>query len=674
MNTMRNSKLLFALFALMLILGACKGESPTAPPTGGGGGGGGPQPNTFDMTLTASNASPVVDSTSVITATVTLNGSPAPDGTAVEFVSSGGAIDGEGTSIIKTTTNGVASVTLTATVAGAVTVNAVVANVSRSVIVTFRSATVPPVPPVTTPSIESVTPAIGRPQGGEVIRITGKNFKAPVRVLFDTGGALPLEAFVVSVTDTVIEVLSPAVDLGSGQQLPVDIIVITQAGTATEARVERSAAFTFRNEQLTPVINTASPNSGPVTGGTRVTIFGEGFQAPVQVLFGTAEARVINVDFSQIIVEAPAARDTSPDGSGAVVGPVDVTVRNIESGTEDVMPGGFSYKAAMAITAAGPGAGPYTGGTRIEIDGIGFVAPVSVVVRTGEGDIALQPLNVSGTRITALTPGIAVEDCESVEGPIIVTNIVNGDQAEGPGFRFVVPRPAIVNIRPANPADPVVNEGDNLLVTVINAQPGDVVRFMIEDATVFPSGETFDPATGTVTYTVAIPVNLEFPTEACTLNGAEGEIEVPLTADVAYENATTGCEDIVEDALVITPTDPVCGADPAPNAEVSFTANTAGCADAGSAAIGSSTSTTITFNNTGTATLSVTAGAPAGTNATDFTVTPPSRTVAPGASGTFTVTATPTGTGTRNATVTFTTNDPDNTSISLCLQATGTAP
>ncbi|HEY0160377.1 MAG TPA: IPT/TIG domain-containing protein [Thermoanaerobaculia bacterium] len=675
---MRHSKLLLALFALLLILGACKGESPTAPPTGGGGGGGGtpnPPPTTFDMSLTASNASPVVDSTSIITATVTQNGNPAPNGTAVEFASNGGALDGGGRSIIKTTNNGVASVTLTSTVPGAVVVQAVVANVSRNVTVTFRAATVPPVPPVTAPSIESITPAIGRPQGGELIRITGKNFKAPVRVLFDVGAALPLEGFVVSVSDTLIEVISPAINLGTGQQLAATITVITQAGTATETSIVRTGAFTYRNEQLVPVISTASPNSGPVTGGTRVTIFGEGFQAPVQVLFGTAEARVINVDFNQIIVEAPTARDTSPDGSGAVVGPVDITVRNIQSATSAVITAGFAYKAALQITAAGPGSGPFTGGTRVEIDGIGFIGPVSVVIRTAEGDVALQPINVSGTRIIAITPAVAIENCEGLDGPIIVTNIINGDQAEGPSFRFDVPQPIIIDIDPDE--DGIVTEGDSIEVTVANAQSG-LARFRIGNRAVFPTATSFDPATGNATYTIAVPFNLDFPTETCSIGGAEGERDVELTVDVTYENIATGCEDTATDALTIEPEDPSCQTDPFSNATVTVNPeNDADCANPGGGAgttVGESSTATITFSNTGTAPLTVSAATPTGANAGDFSVTPPQRTVAAGASQNFTVTFTPTATGARNANVSFTTNDPDNGTIVVCLQGTGNAP
>lgn len=544
MKTMRNSKLLLALFALVLILGACKGESPTAPPTGGGGGGGGGTTNTFDMALTASNASPVVDSTSIITATVTLNGSPAPNGTAVQFTASGGALDGEGTSTIKTTTGGVASVTLTSTVVGPITVNAVVANVSRTVTVTFRAGTVPPVPPPTTPSIESITPSIGRPQGGETIRIVGKNFKSPVRVLFDTGAALPVEAFVVSATDTVIEVLTPAVNLGSGQELPVDVVVITQAGTATEARVERADGFTFRNEQLIPVINTASPNSGPVTGGTRVTIFGEGFQAPVQVLFDTAEARVINVDFSQIIVEAPTARDTSPDGSGAVTGPVDITVRNIQSGTSDTMTDGFLYKAAVTITAVSPGSGPRTGGTRVQIDGIGFVGPVSVVVRTSEGDVTLLPINVTGTRIIALTPSVAIADCEDLDGPIIVTNIVNGDQAEGPPFVFNVDTPIIIDV---DSDDDPVTLGSLLQIRVLNAG-------LFPQLTIGPNGATITGATtgtdGVTTLTVVVPPGTVLQTRACPGGGSR---EVATTFPITFVSAETGCEVTLPGGVTVEP-------------------------------------------------------------------------------------------------------------------------
>jgi len=666
MNRFRERKSWIVLVAVLLLFAACKGESPTAPPPGGGTppGSGTPPPTGVSIVLAASNLNPLVDSSVTITATVTNNGNAVPNGTAVEFSSTGGVLDSSGgTAIIKTTTNGVATVTLTSGTAGLIRVTAVVSNVSRQIDITFQSRPVIPPPPGTAPTITSVTPSIGRPQGGEVIRITGANFRSPVRVLFNTGGALPVEGSVQSVSDTQIEVITPPVNLGAGQQLVAAIIVLTQAGTGNEQRVEQSSAFTYRNEQLTPVISTVSPNSGPVTGGTRVTIFGEGFQDPVQVLFGTAEARVLTVQFDRILVETPAGRDTNPDGSGAVTGPVTVTVRNINSQTEAAMSSGFHYKAAMQITAVTvSGDGSTAGGTRLTIEGIGFVAPVVVVVQTDQGDIGLNQISVTGTQIVALTPAIIVASCDDeLEGPIVVTNVNNGDQAEGPTFRFNVLAPAIISVE-----TPITEGVDTTFdVVVANPIPG-VTRFQVGEKTVFPTTAT-DLGNGTVRFTLAVPTNLDFPTEDC---GVGGTRSTPLDLDITYDPPADGCEDTVEQALTINPADISCVLPP-PAEVTQLVPVPPSCADSGSVvAVGTATGTaTITFRNDGGQTLLISRG-----TITDpqFTVAPASAAIEPGQSGSFTVTFDPTAVGAQSGNVTFTTNDPDEGSIIVCLTGNGT--
>jgi hypothetical protein len=665
MKALRQQKSWMALLlALVFGLAGCKGESPTAPPPGGGGGGGGGNQTGTTLTLTASSATPVVDSVVLITAAVTVNGSPAPNGTAVEFTTTSGSFSAteDLKSVLRTTTNGIATVELRSTVAGLIRVQATVANASRTVDVTFRVDPTTPPPGSTAPTITSVTPALGVPTGGQKITIVGKNFKPPVRVLFDTGAALPVEAFVVSSSETQIEVLSPSVNIGAGQQLISDIIVITQAGTVTEARAELEDSFTFRNEQLTPHVSTASPNSGPVTGGTRVTIFGDGFQAPVQVLFGSAEAQVITVEYSQIIVEAPVARDTNPNGSGTVTGPVAITVRNINSQTSTSLTDGFRYVNAMQITALAPTEGLFTGGTRIQIDGTGFVAPVAVTV----AGFAVQPIQVSGSRIIAITTGIQIEGCGEETGPVVVTNIVNGDQADGPDFTFRVPQPIITNV---NPSTLVEGSTGSINVTVMNAQAGPV-RIGIGSRVVFPSGVVFNPD-GSAVYTVPLPTTFDFPTEDCVAGGVDGTANQPLDLDITYTNVQTGCNDTATQALTIIPADQSCQVPAAPESSfIVAPTNGSGCAVPATVSVGNSSNATVTFSNTGAAPLTVDASAISGPNADEFTILPTTRTIAPGGSNFFTITFSPTSAGPKNASVTFTTNDPDEGTVVLCIQAT----
>src|SRR3954452_23642113 len=99
MRTMRQKKYLFALLMLLAVFAACKGESPTAPTSTSGGGGGTTTPPTgSNVLLTVSNANPTVPSqSSIVTATVTQNGQPVPNGTAVEFTTDFGTFFETGT-------------------------------------------------------------------------------------------------------------------------------------------------------------------------------------------------------------------------------------------------------------------------------------------------------------------------------------------------------------------------------------------------------------------------------------------------------------------------------------------------------------------------------------------------------------------------------------------------
>jgi len=613
MIKMRQRKMTFALLALLLLFAACKAESPTAPTVGGGTPTGGQTPPTnASIALSASNNNPLVNSNVTITAKVTINNQNVPNGTAVQFATTLGTFTDTGSvSTLKITTDGIATATLTSAAAGTATVTATVNNSSARVTVTFSTAPVTPQPPSTTPTITAVSPTTGRPQGGEQVTITGTNFNSPVRVLFDPGmGATPKEAFVVSVSLTQIVAITPAVDVGTGQTVATDVIVLTQAGTPTEQRVVKAQGFTFAAAVLTPAIRGVAPTSGPTSGGTRVTIIGDAFQAPVQVFFGAAEAQVISVNFSQIIAMSPRASDTTDNGSGTVTGPVDIIVKNIGSGTSATLPGGFRYTPKMQITTAGPTEGPFTGGTRIRIDGIGFDDPLAVVV----AGVGAQVISVSGSQVIAITNGVNLTGCSDVTGKITVTNTNDGDSADGPDFTFRTPKPLITGVSP-NPA-PI---GGTTNITVLNALG--FARISIGGVAVNIISSTANPD-GTTTFNVQLPPTLTLTTQSCPAGGSAPQ---PTAFDVVYTSATTGCTDTSPKGITVTPAvAPVFFLNPAAFQPfvATITKNPAPAPPFPGTSVTPSASQTINLINTGTAPLTITAMTAAGAACPRFSPLP----------------------------------------------------
>ena len=685
MGDLRQRKYLFALLVLLVVFAGCKGESPTAPTAGGGGGtpGGGVAPPTGPtINVTVSNPNPIAGSSTTITATVTQGGNPVPFGTAVEFTTTLGRFTdtGQSSSIVTTNAQGVAAVELTSTAAGTATVQIVVNQTAVTTRVTFGTAPVQPPPPNTAATITSFDPTSGPPEGGTVITVRGTNLRAPIRAFFDLGGGVRREAFVVpgSITSTSFQVIAPAVDLGAGQTLDASLRVFVEAGTPNEQALAGPGAFTFRRAQLTPSITTVSPDSGPISGGTRITIFGSGFEAPVQVSFsedGTAWAQmqVVNVTFNQIIAITPEARSVTPDGSGTLTGPVALRVININSATEIIKQSVFRYTPKMQITTVRPLVGSALGGTDVTIDGIGFDQPLQVFI----GEVAAQVLRVSGTQILARTGALA-SPCASGGGAIEVINTNNGDTAEAPfDFQFIGVDPIITSVTSAGNFVP----GSTATVVVQNPGVGPlgnaVIRFNIGGTTIVPTPNVITTGTGDVTFTVASPLTgFSFPTVTCTTASATPGTQLgPLDVTLTFNNVTTGCSDSLDNGFRVNPPLPNTCLAP-PTAQVT---PAAGCAIAPDVASAGAVTTTanITIANPPSARDLVISGVTVGTvtngTATIAPNTPP-FTIPAGSSQAFTVTIDPNCTVAPCAVsgnVTFQTNDPARQQLSVCFQTNG---
>jgi hypothetical protein len=141
------------------------------------------------------------------------------------------------------------------------------------------------------PTVSSVSPNQGVAFGGTSVTITGTNYGGPsTRVLFGSTYA----THVVRVNSTTITANSPA---GSGT---VDVTVLTLGGQSATSSADE---FTYL---APPVYTGIDPSTGPLSGGTAVTITGENFSSPATVTFnGVPATNVVVVDSGTITADTP---------------------------------------------------------------------------------------------------------------------------------------------------------------------------------------------------------------------------------------------------------------------------------------------------------------------------------------------------------------------------------
>jgi hypothetical protein len=160
---------------------------------------------------------------------------------------------------------------------------------------------------------------------------------------------------------------------------------------------ELGNAFRYGNQIA---ITSIAPNTGPVSGGTRVTIFGVGFDEPVQVKFGDTIQQVVSVTGTEIVVTTAAV----PVSGCSVAGGGTVTVINLEQVGGVATGPGFTYTAppTPVITGVSPTSGPAAGGNNVTITGTNFAPPLLVTIGGAPAAVQGTP---TGTSVTVKAPG-----------------------------------------------------------------------------------------------------------------------------------------------------------------------------------------------------------------------------------------------------------------------------
>lgn len=268
----------------------------------------------------------------------------------------------------------------------------------------------------------------------------GSAAAADVRLAWDPNGEADLAGYVV-VYGTVSKLYTQSVPVAAGTT-EVVIANLSQGATyffAVRAVNAAGMLSGLSNEVSVnlgpatgpaPTIVSTAPPTGPVAGGTPVTIAGTNFVSGAIVRFGVAAAIVQSLTATSIVAVAPAQ----------AAGVVPIAVTNPD-GQVATRPAAFTYlSTAPAITGLSPTSGSMAGDTLVTITGTNFTAGSLVHF----GSTAVTPLTLSTTTITVRTPPMAA-------GPIPVSVLLpSGAVATASGsFTALAPMPIVSAVGPA---------------------------------------------------------------------------------------------------------------------------------------------------------------------------------------------------------------------------------
>jgi Autotransporter beta-domain/Bacterial Ig-like domain (group 3)/IPT/TIG domain len=253
------------------------------------------------------------------------------------------------------------------------------------------------------PTVTTISPNSGNTAGGTQVTITGTNLNGASSVTFD---GIPA-TFVSVPTATGIIVVAPAHTAPGA----VSVVVTTPAGSVTG---------TFTYVEGPPTVTAISPSSGPMTGGTAVTITGTNFTGATAVTIGG------NTPTAVTFVSATSITATTTAHAAGAVNVVVTTPVGTATGTNL-----FTYDAPVSVlptvTAVTPNTGPSGGGTSVTITGTNLTGATAVIF----GGAAATFVNVvSATSITARSPAGSGTVNVSVTTP-------TGTSAAAPGAQFI---------------------------------------------------------------------------------------------------------------------------------------------------------------------------------------------------------------------------------------------
>jgi hypothetical protein len=243
--------------------------------------------------------------------------------------------------------------------------------------------------------VTSIEPNHGPASGGTQITIVGSSLELPLAVTLNGVAATDLQLINSHALTAIIPPGIPG---------PATLTIILANGSM----ITIPNAFTYDEEELSAserplAITNITPESGPTTGGTALTISGTNF-VPGSVLLIDGQPALDLTFVGESLLTA-----TTPPGAEGVA---EVTL-NTGDGRSTTYPPGFTYvrpdeadtwyppEPELTLTAVYPEWGPECGQTIVTIQGTGFECGTVVLF---DDVLALETMFVNPTILTAVTP------------------------------------------------------------------------------------------------------------------------------------------------------------------------------------------------------------------------------------------------------------------------------
>ena len=288
------------------------------------------------------------------------------------------------------------------------------------------------------PTVDAVEPGGGPVAGGNLVKVSGTNLNDPSlslqSVSFDLVGGGSVDGVnPVVVSDGEVDVTAPDVtaDLPAGK-LAADSRVTLHYQTAAAVGVDSVPAASGDDAYAfgAPIVDSVSPEAGPLAGGNVVTIDGSGFQSPnltfFRVVFLESDGSLVTgvnpqvVSDSQVTVTAPdATGDAGPGLTLDTLVRVDFKENANPALTDDSVPstvGANAYSfGAPVVDAVEPGGGPVAGGNLVKVSGTNLNDPslslqsVSFDLVGGGSVDGVNPVVVSDGEVDVTAPDVTAD-------------------------------------------------------------------------------------------------------------------------------------------------------------------------------------------------------------------------------------------------------------------------